>query len=183
MSNDELEELLRETYAVRAERAAQAAGPQEAPAEASTSTASLGERTVAGGRRAATAVLVAAVLAGCAWAGIEIWEASRPVEGAFNPGQPLNCSGVRSLAPAAAEEELEQRGYDVNWQYHPRPGAPAERSRPPGDAVIIDITIEGDEALVLAEAFDAGDPLHRRIRAGESNCEDATAEENRGGTP
>lgn len=168
MNDDELERRLRATYADRAERAAIAADHDSDVPETTRP-----DRSTA--RRGATAILAAAVLAGCAWAGLEM--ASTPVEGAFNPGQPLHCSGIESMTPREAQQELERRGYIVDWQYHPEQGAPAVRERPPEEAVIIEVTLTDDRALVLAEGSLPTDPLHQRRRNGETNCEDSATQQ------
>lgn len=127
-------------------------------------------------RRVPALVAATIALGAVAWVGYAVLEAV-PREGAFNPGQPLHCSGIQTMVPAAAERELEERGYAVRWQYHPEPGSAAIRGRPPAGAVVVDIAIVdgGTTALVLAEGFDAQDPLHARLRAGETQCDRATS--------
>lgn len=66
-------------------------------------------RTVLG---AAMATLI--VAGGVAVAGGALNGTARP--GAFNPGQPLHCSGIAAMTPVAADRWLRDHGYDVTWQ-------------------------------------------------------------------
>lgn len=170
MTDDELTERLRRTLAQRAERVT--AGPDLADLAAHAATDVEPARSRPRSRRAP--MLAAAMLAAgsIAWVGYTAIAAD-PHEGAFNPGQPLYCSGIQTMEPAAAAAELRDRGYEVQWQYHHQPGDTAIRTEPPADAVIIEVAIvdDGATALVLAEDFDATDPLHRRLANGETQCD------------
>lgn len=121
--------------------------------------------------RAGPLVVAGCLIAGTtAWVGLEYW-ASVPVESPFNPGGELRCSGIRTMSPAEAEAELRERGYEVEWQYHPTSGSDIIRSRPPvtDDTVVVEVVVfDADTpALILVEGFDPSDPLHRRLRSGD----------------
>ena len=113
-------------------------------------------------RRSGVAILAMAVF---------VFGCSRPAEvheggSALNPGEPLHCSGIDRLRPAAAEQELMRRGYRVSWEYFVGPDKVSRLERPPGDAVTLVIEIrDGNVAHIIAETFDPNSE-HRRIRAG-----------------
>lgn len=172
MTDDELTARLRRTLAHRAESVEADPDLDDLAARAVETDGTRPART----RPRRIPALAAAVLAAgsIAWVGYAVLDAT-PQEGAFNPGQPLYCSGIQTMTPASAAEALRDRGYEVQWQYHPGPGEPAIREQPAADAVIVDVTIvdDGATALVLAEDFNAGDPLHERLARGETQCDSA----------
>jgi hypothetical protein len=102
-----------------------------------------------------------------------LWQEATGLPGAFNPGEPLECSGLREEAPSTIESTLTEMGYEVQWAYFPRGRNHQTDRRPPDDgtAVVIDITLdEGSKAaMVIAERYDEGDILHERIRAGRQD--------------
>ena len=100
-------------------------------------------------------------------------EVAQGTESLLNPGQALHCSGIERLSPVPAEQELQSRGYEVSWEYFVGPDRISRFERPPGDAVILAINLFGqNEAHVIADIFDPGNPHHRRIRSGEgSGCD------------
>jgi len=73
--------------------------------------------------RVALALAAVALVAGGATAS-GVFEV-RGVEGAFNPGQPLHCTGVANMTPRDAAKWLVSHGYDVTWQVEDTtPGVP-----------------------------------------------------------
>jgi len=102
-------------------------------------------------------VAAALVLAGgAAVAGGALNATSRP--GAFNPGQPLHCSGIAAMTPRQADRWLRDHGYVVTWQVEDRtPGVPkgqqksSQSTTPPTEGLIAGavITDPGRHELIV----------------------------------
>ena len=106
------------------------------------------------------AALAVALVGGVVTASGLFTATGRP--GAFNPGQPLHCSGVAAMDPVTADAWLRDHGYDVTWQIEdvtpsegkPGPDSSRQSDTPPAQGKIAGAVITNSsrhELIVVVE--------------------------------
>lgn len=93
----------------------------------------------------------------------------------FNPGGALHCTGIELMTPSDAKVQLEERGYEVVWNYFAESNDDAPTyDQPPDTALVTDVLLLDNrgEALIVAEGYRPGDIVHERLVAGETLCEE-----------
>lgn len=72
--------------------------------------------------------------------------------GAFDPGQPLHCSGVQTMTPANAAAWLAARGYAVTWQIEDQDNHTSTQSGvAPPNGYVINGVLRGEDLLLVVE--------------------------------